>query len=205
MKKTFLSIAVFLAAMTGVSASAQSQSPQNCTNPNTTCSQKSCAPKESKCNNPFAGLNLTEQQQSQLKALNCPNVKGKQCKQQSSKDERQAQKQQKAQQKQQARKDYLAQVKSILTPEQYVQFLENSYLERGARQKPHHGHAAKAHGNKKGGKDQAIRGNKNRENCNKNRQCAKGQNQQNSAAVNDDGSFYIDNGLIKVFPYHAQR
>lgn len=80
------------------------------------------------CADFFAGLNLTEQQKTALKAVPTPGqtmrearkaaaqcdsarLDGKQCKQVC----------------QDVRKNYLAQVKAILTPDQYVQFLENFF------------------------------------------------------------------------------
>lgn len=67
MKKTILSIAVLLASMAGITASAQSQN----ANPQakTECATGNCTKKDAPKYNPFQGLNLTEQQQTQLKAL----------------------------------------------------------------------------------------------------------------------------------------
>lgn len=72
-----------------------------------------------KDNNPkmFEGLNLTEAQQTQIHELtkNCAE-KRKECK-----DQKQAG-------RKECKAEMLAQLKTILTPEQYVQFLENSFL-----------------------------------------------------------------------------
>ncbi|WP_301746935.1 Spy/CpxP family protein refolding chaperone, partial [uncultured Duncaniella sp.] len=169
MKKTILSIAVLLASMAGITASAQSQN----ANPQakTECATGNCTKKDAPKYNPFQGLNLTEQQQTQLKALkaekggkcatgdqnaNCTKgSKDKKDKQQLSQAEKQAQRKQFAEQRLQNRRDYLAKVKTILTPEQYVQFLENSYVDQGMKA-PGHKHIAKGKDGKhhRQGKDQ---------------------------------------------------
>ncbi|MCF0218314.1 MAG: hypothetical protein HUK14_00895 [Muribaculaceae bacterium] len=61
---------------------------------------------------PFEGLNLTDQQMEQVKAL-----RPEKCRKDSL--------------KRQSRQDYLNDVKKILTPEQYQKFLENSYVQGG--------------------------------------------------------------------------
>lgn len=109
--------------------------------------------------NPFDGLNLTEQQQTAIN--NLQNERRQACtaaakaKKEQKADKQKADKQkvdpkQKAEQRKASREAYLAKVKSILTPEQYTQFLENVYV-----------NAAPAHGNmdaKKGGDRPGQRG-----------------------------------------------
>lgn len=210
MKKTFLSIAVLLASIAGVSASAQTTADATAAKTKTECT-KGCAAKGAPAYNPFAGLNLTEQQQSQLQTLKTQmkDAKAKEAKtREAAKAERQAQKKQKMEARVQARRDYLAKVKNILTPEQYVQFLENSYVDQGMKQPGgRHGNMAKA--NRHGKKDQAMRGGKNHKGNKADRRKSNGKmrNQQTAAGQSaaSDSTFYIDNGLIKVFPYHAQR
>lgn len=123
MKKKILGIALVLASLIGTSAMAQSPS-----NPQQQPSQTTISPAAKAMANPFDGLNLTEKQQSELKALQeeCKAERQKIAKQK--KDER---KQIKEQRKNNA-KEYLAKIKGILTPEQYVQFLENAFLNKGA-------------------------------------------------------------------------
>ncbi len=232
MKKTILSIAVLLASMAGITASAQSQNA--CPQAKTECTSGNCTKKDAPKYNPFQGLNLTEKQQAELQALKpakgakCANgEKNASCsknnqsctknkdKQQLSKAEKQAQRKQFAEQRLQNRRDYLAKVKNILTPEQYVQFLENSYVDQGMKA-PGHKHIAKGKDGKhhRHGKDQALRGERhgskansqgrkgNKPNCTNSSTCKQNPAQQNASA---DGSYYIDNGLIKVFPYQAQK
>lgn len=97
-----------------------------------------------KCDlNPFEGLNLTEQQQTELRQL-CDQQK------EACKANFEARKEKKQQadsamfaQRRAAKADRLNKIKAILTPEQYVQFLENSYLNAanpGKGMKPGKGH-----------------------------------------------------------------
>lgn len=116
--------------------------------------------------NPFDGLNLTEQQQTAIN--NLQNERRQACaaaakakkeqkadKQKAKADKQKGDKQkedpkQKAEQRKASRQEYLAKVKSILTPEQYTKYLENVYV-----------NAAPAHGNKdakKGGDRPGQRG-----------------------------------------------
>lgn len=154
MKKFIISSTLFLAALAGgLTASAQTQTcpqnnctkqtqcttAQNCGQQNCTpgsCTPGSCAPQSCapgarrggapRCN-AFEGLNLSDQQKSQLKAL------GQDCKAQ--RDKKQCD----------GRKERLAKIKTILTPEQYTQFLENNFVQGGNRHgkdmKRHHGKA----------------------------------------------------------------
>lgn len=96
----------------------------------TTCniSTRECA--QSKCN-PFEGLNLTGQQQAQLKELREQHAaKNKEKCEKARKDKAEARECRK-----ECKKNYLAQVKAILTPEQYVTFLENTYINTNNRGK----------------------------------------------------------------------
>lgn len=167
MKKTILSLAVLFASMSGFSVVAQTQS--NPTTKATTETQKAANKKKAPRHNPFEGLGLTEKQQSELQALHASRSgearKGgktadKQNKKQLTQEEKQARRQQLAEQRKarqeqrqarmeqrkQNRQDYLAKVNAILTPEQYVKFLENNYCDRGIMNGRGHGHMkCKAH------------------------------------------------------------
>lgn len=119
MKKKVLGMAVVAVSFLSFNAMAQTDCAKPCDNP---CNKKECRPacvKKGKrqCPNPFDGLNLTSEQQIKLKEMATCNKTSTECKQ-----------------KQRAcrdsiarvqRQDYLNQVKSVLTPEQYVKFLEN--------------------------------------------------------------------------------
>ncbi len=159
MKKSILSIAVLFASMTAFSAAAQTP-----TNTTSNCKAKTecgkpCPNKDAAKYNPFAGLNLTDKQKADLQALK-PNKETVAKAKTEAKAEKQAQRKQMAEKRIQNRRDYLAKVKNILTPEQYVQFLENSYVDQ-AFKGPQHGKMAKGkdgrhhHGGK--AKDRAQR------------------------------------------------
>lgn len=125
MKKTIIAMSLALMGAFAMSA----QTPANCINPAncavTACTDSSACRPQGYC--PFAGLNLTADQQTKLQALNADRQK-------KAKDARANAQKQRSEAKdarKNARKEYLAQVKSILTPEQYVQFLENNYTQGG--------------------------------------------------------------------------
>lgn len=181
MKKTILSIAVLFASMAGFSAAAQTQS--TTTNKAATETAKSTDKKKAPRHNPFEGLNLTEKQQADLNALRpSKDAKAKesastdkQNKKQLTQEEKQARQQQRAEQRKQRMEqrkqscqDYLAKVKTILTPEQYVKFLENNYSERGTKMGKAGKNFAKGKDGKRNGKGKsshrAHRGNKTRNN-----------------------------------------
>lgn len=130
MKKKLLSIAFAIACLAApVSISAQSSASTPASKEQKACYQKS---KSQNRPNPFEGLNLSEKQKSELKALaesRKAEMKKNDAERKARKAEDKAKKQQAKADKMQARKDYLAKIKGILTPEQYVQFLENSFLD----------------------------------------------------------------------------
>lgn len=88
--------------------------------------------------NPFEGLNLTADQQAKIEQLNKTRVDGrKDCSKGKNKLDT-ISPQQKMDKKADGRREmsqkrslYLKEIKQILTPEQYVQFLENSYVNKG--------------------------------------------------------------------------
>lgn len=133
MKKTILTLTLATAALFSTSAFAQSAANGNGSCPATPCGAPCgtpCGPVFN-CNapcpylqnpdscmmNPFASLNLTADQQAKVKELRNKKF------QQKTKDIKS--KQELRQAKRQA---YLYDLKSILTPEQYVQYLENRYI-----------------------------------------------------------------------------
>ncbi|MCM1051793.1 MAG: Spy/CpxP family protein refolding chaperone [Paenibacillus sp.] len=151
MKKKLFSIALAFACLAGpvaVSAQTPASTPQN-------KEQKACCKdgKQQKRPNPFDGLNLSEKQQSELKALaesRRAEMKKNDADRKARKAEDKAKKQQAKADKMQARKDYLAKIKGILTPEQYVQFLENSFLNDRGGMVMGHGKKGKMHHSKPG-------------------------------------------------------
>ncbi|MBD5173133.1 MAG: hypothetical protein HDT08_00660 [Bacteroidales bacterium] len=101
-----------------------------------TCMIKKCdKAKQGPCL--FENLNLTDGQKAKIKDLKESQMKA-----------REDRKKEARAQRDNARKDYLANLKTILTPEQYVQFLENNYMAAGKR-----GGKDMKRGDRKGGKD----------------------------------------------------
>ena len=90
--------------------------------------------------NPFEGIDLSESQKVQLKELNNSmksvkeNEKRENGKQNFSDDQKKEMNKQRMIRQQANKKKYLEGVKKILSPEQYVQFLENCYLMQGNTQ-----------------------------------------------------------------------
>lgn len=121
MKKYILSIMVVAASMVTFSAMAKETKGES-----TQCKKESCDKKCSRqgmkkdCPNPFEGMNLTQEQKDKLKAL-AP------C--QSGRVDKQKMRQQRDSIAKAARVKHLADIKAILTPEQYVQYLENLVLQ----------------------------------------------------------------------------
>lgn len=128
MKKKILSIAIAIAATMAIAANAQKPAscPENqeCTN--------SCLNEKAECPRQdcklFEGITLNDSQKAQFKALQEKCAKER-------KDAATAKKQAKEQREQamkaqrcKAKQDKLKDIKSILTPEQYVVFLENFYI-----------------------------------------------------------------------------
>lgn len=140
-KKIFAAVAVALAGAFAAPVFAQNTCPRQ------GCDPAKCAPEKctkADCKNPcadakcpFDNLNLTADQKTKLKALN---TERRQKAAEARKDRKQCGKE--------CRADYLAKVKEILTPEQYVKFLESNYTDGAARprQQMHgkHGHDRKA-------------------------------------------------------------
>lgn len=146
MKKTFLSIAIVIASLMGASTlSAQTAAPT----PTEQQGQRTDRGK-AKGMNPFEGLNLTEKQQSELKAL----AESRRAEMSKQKDQKKQDMKAMKEKRQNARKEYLAKIKGILTPEQYVQFLENSWLKSGNQ-----GRANMGSKGQKAGKDGKTPGN----------------------------------------------
>lgn len=215
MKKTILSVAILLASTLGMTAMAQT--PETTQQTKTEC-VKGRSGKQMNRPNPFEGLNLTEQQKSELQALRqemkngqkpgkgtCEKAKAGKCEKakagkcEKAKADNQAKRAERRQAMTQARRDYLAKVKNILTPEQYVQFLENNYVDQAFKGGNHRGKMAQVKGHKghKGhGKARGERGDKMRRNNN---------SDSNANANGENSAYWIDNGKIKVFPYHASN
>lgn len=156
MKKKLISTALILAALVSFNLSAQQ--PENTTTTcteNTTCHKAGKQDKTGKNgrrgNRPdlFKGITLSAEQQSQLEALRParPEAKAGDSKDtgtdKAKGDRKNREKKAKSENRRDGRKEYISKVKEILTPEQYVVFLENIASQpagNGHRhgKKPHH-------------------------------------------------------------------
>lgn len=94
--------------------------------PNGNCARPCDSKNKKSCTAPcvFDDLNLTDAQKQQLKQLKDSQL-------QACKEARQANKQARKDARTNCRRDELAKIKSILTADQYVKFLENSYVQKG--------------------------------------------------------------------------
>lgn len=129
MKKFLVAMAAVL-AMT-VTVNAKDNNKKACTDPaNCDKQEQQCQKSDQKCDKefcPFEGLNLTDAQKTQLQELK------KSCAEQQKADKQQK-KEAKKEARQECKKEMLGKIKAILTPEQYVQFLENSFINGGGQQ-----------------------------------------------------------------------
>ena len=108
-----------------------------------------------KAYNPFEGLNLTAQQQQKLQAIPTPAQVVKTARQ-GAKDNGQSAKGNAASNKlirKDVRANYLKEIQTVLTPDQYVQFLENNYVNSGAGKKGKAMKQADRRGGQKGHKN----------------------------------------------------
>lgn len=158
MKKGILSIAVVAASLFSFNAFAQDKSatpdccntPAQCVNNAKACpANPQACPVKRPCADPFAGINLTQEQQTKLTALR------EKCKinRAAADKARKDRFQQRDSIMRVNKKQRLEEVKAILTPEQYVIFLENMVVANPGHDRgpaPHKMHAMKK-GDKKPG------------------------------------------------------
>ena len=135
MKKFMIAMAVAAMTISGFTASAQNTKTDTnccapCPNKTENCRQPENCAKKSQC--PFNGLNLTDAQKNKLKELHkAEAAKRQECKQAKQGCSRTM------------RTEHLAAVKAILTPEQYVSYLENIAVSgHGSWKKPGKHHRA---------------------------------------------------------------
>lgn len=144
MKKKVIGFIVAIAAITSGSVFAQNKTDQNNGKPQTECCNTAKEGKKGKGEkkgpkfNAFEGIQLTADQQQKLQVLRQglgPVKLTKEQKENLKKENKNLTDEQKKQkkterkaQKSAAKKNYLNGVKGILTPDQYVMFLENVYL-----------------------------------------------------------------------------
>lgn len=132
MKKIFVAL-VAVAMTAGFAANAANDKKCDKQCEAAKCEQKACPKERANCPEmrEFAGLDLTDAQKDQLKALNAQRFADAK----KAKEARKAEKNAKAQARRDDRQQYLNQVKGILTPEQYTKYLENQLKrEKGPKQ-----------------------------------------------------------------------
>lgn len=140
MKKLIIAMAFAAITATGFTAAAKTDKKcgkQECTRTEqcakaAKCGKQACDSLQCFAARPceFEGLNLTDAQKTQIQAIKAEQrtnaQAAKAAKQQAKADRRAA--------KEAARTEYLAKVKEVLTPEQYVQYLENIAKQQPAKQ-----------------------------------------------------------------------
>ena len=135
MKKTIISMAVIAASIFSFSAAAQNPA-QQCPNNGSQCpTDAPCVKSEcptlpgKNCYkvkyNPFAGINLTAEQEAKLDNLRQQQLAERKNREQQFKDQERTRRAERDSISRAKRLDGLRQIKAILTPEQYVTFLEN--------------------------------------------------------------------------------
>ncbi|MCM1138627.1 MAG: hypothetical protein NC453_08665 [Muribaculum sp.] len=144
MKKKFLGLAVI--ALSLVSANSFAQAP----NKDKTCTDKSCQTtqqckpsKDKKAPCPFDGLNLTDAQKAKVKELGEKRQAARAKMKKDKKAEKQRMDSAQFARRNEVMKIYLDELKGVLTPEQYVMFLENSYINANGRPGKGFGHQGK--------------------------------------------------------------
>lgn len=124
-------------SMVSFSSMAQTSKNGSCT-PSQTCAapDNGCAPATGSCTparcgrpDPFAGLNLTESQKSQLNQLKASRQQARKEKTQARRAERVRNDSARVADRRADRKQYLEEVKAIIGPDQYVMYLENIVLD----------------------------------------------------------------------------
>lgn len=161
MKKVILSLAVLVATSISAFAATDNKTETGvpaCTSQTACKSKTACCEKKEKCNRAeraFEGIDLTAEQQTKLAELRKNCLAGKpakvckeakdNCKSNLTDEQKKQMKAERRAKQFEARKKYLEGVKSILTPEQYNKFLENSYLSKSAKKVDGKCHGKKMH------------------------------------------------------------
>ena len=163
MKKIFTSVAIAAVAALGFSAAAQTPAPACNKADRGRCEQTVKAPRL--CNDSiaevmiFEGITLTPEQQTKINVIKADRKQKMEARRAEARQAREAARKDRtaaAADRKQCQRDYLAKMKEVLTPEQYVVFLENmvvsqpapardgkAAMHRGHKDMKHHGHDRK--------------------------------------------------------------
>ncbi len=161
MKKKFLGLAII--AMSMMSFTSMAQTPQTtacpvneqCTPAKGDCPQSACPANPCGKSDPFAGMNLTDSQKAQLKALKAKHATARAEQAKTRKTDRMRNDSLRVASRREARKQYLEEVKAIIGPDQYVTYLENIVIDTPQGRPAGHKDFAKGsrHGKKAGKMD----------------------------------------------------
>ena len=144
-KKIFAAVLLTIASIPCATIFAQ----QPTSNTGACTAEGNCLQQQKKAFCPFDGLNLSADQQTKLKAL----ADQRKADREKAKAERKQEKKDLRTEMKGRRAEYLAQIKAILSPEQYIQFLENEYLNRAGSFRHNDKIAYRHHGTKRNTKD----------------------------------------------------
>lgn len=151
MKKKIFGATLLLSLLIGGTASAQTPAAGSCCGKQKACTEakaQCCDKQKAECAaTPFDGLNLSDKQKAQIQALR------EECQKES-----QAARKQKADDRKARKEAKLAKIKSILTPEQYVKFLENGGAQKCCSSKKDGKHGKKGHKGHKGNRGKKAAG-----------------------------------------------
>lgn len=128
MKKKIFAAAIMVMAL---AASAPVFAQKNDCKAKQVCTETTCAAgdKVKKAQNPFEGLNLTADQKTKLDALRQQCAADRKQAKEQAKERKDRDRKDRMESYRQMRADRLAKIKNILTPEQYMKFLENQYVD----------------------------------------------------------------------------
>ena len=137
MKKNFMATALIAASLFSFSAFANPSTDnkaKKCTK--TECNSKCDGNKQAAVNrpNPFEGITLTTEQQTKLNALTETQIAQYKSALEKKKEDAKSAREQRMAERKNSQREYLNGVKAILTPTQYVTFLENMVLNQPSLQ-----------------------------------------------------------------------
>lgn len=137
MKKKILGLALVAISLVAFNGNAQTTTADNTPSQENVKGKKGDRQGRREKVNPFDGLNLTDAQKIRLQELDKQRREAGKERVKATKEEKQRNDSARTQQRKAAKKSYLEEVKAIIGPEQYVVFLENSYINSGSHRAAH--------------------------------------------------------------------